>query len=1286
MSPLHVNGLAAVSISATSISAGDELSRALFEQVTDSIFVTDPVGRLVDVNPPACRLLGYSHAELLALPLLDLLSPADLTDQPFPLDALRCGQLVSREWRLRCQDGTLVAVAIRFQRLSDGRLLGIAHLLPTTPTAYPPVEQALRESEARYRTLISTLSVALYTTDAEGYLTFCNEAAIKLWGRHPRLGVDRWCGSWQLYRLDGEMLPHDQCAMATALREKRAFYAEELMAIRPDQSRVLIAAYPTPIYDEQGLLIGGINVLVDLTARKAAEAALHEMAENMAAAQRIAHFGSWEVKLDEQLALIEPHLWSNECCRIFGYEPGTAITTEDYFSRIHPDDFSTFHAAAQQDLRAGRSGTYAYRIIRPDGAIRHIYQQKTIILDEQSKRPIKIIGTVHDVTERKVIEDALRIEQERLAKIVAGVPGMIFIFRMDLDGATSVPYCSPSVGDLLQIDPQTLVQDATLLFERVHPDDVATAFAMMQASRVTLAASYFEFRVQHPQKGQIWVEVHTSPARAADGAMLWYGFAADITDRKRTQEQLHYQANLLANVNDAVVATDLAFCITSWNRGAEQLYGWSAAEVIGQPLNAVIKNEYTDLSAAEVVHHFMTYESWRGEATQQHRDGSRFHVMAVVSLVKDTSGETIGTVGIVRDVTQQKEAEAALRNSEERFNKAFLATPAAMIIVRQRDGYIVDVNDAFLTLMGYSRSQLIGSTFSDLNIFIEDRSQIQRLLRKQGAVHNREQLLRDQQGERHHVIFSAELFGLAGELHILAIAFDITARKQAEERLQVALTAASMGVWEWDVQNEQLFWSPECYLIFGVADAKLSRFELFAYVHPEDAERVAHNFSQALATQQIFTDEFRILRGDSTVRWVSNLGIGIYHEEGQLLRVVGTIQDITVRKENEAARAHLEEQLHQSQKMETIGRLAGGVAHDFNNLLTVIQGYSDMLLVQVGTNSPHFNKIEQISQAGKRAANLTNQLLAFSRRQLLTPTTVDLNSIITNLQRMLARLIGEDIMLTTALHPTLWTVTVDSSRMEQVIMNLVVNARDAMPTGGLLTIRTSNVFCDARESGHHPDALSGPCVLLAVTDTGSGMDEQIRVQIFEPFFTTKEQGKGTGLGLSTVYGIVKQSGGDIIVESKPNVGSTFNVYLPANQEVPQSDTLAAQDLPPQRGSETILLVEDEEMVRDLVQFSLEEAGYPVLAADSGRAALALVEQHPGPIHLLMTDVVMPEMSGRELAEHFTRHYPTTKVLFTSGYTDDAVVRHGLLTAEVAFLQKPFTLNALLVKVRAMLDE
>jgi len=394
--------------------------------------------------------------------------------------------------------------------------------------------------------------------------------------------------------------------------------------------------------------------------------------------------------------------------------------------------------------------------------------------------------------------------------------------------------------------------------------------------------------------------------------------------------------------------------------------------------------------------------------------------------------------------------------------------------------------------------------------------------------------------------------------------------------------------------------------------------------------------------------------------------------------VRGMAQDITERRK-------LEQRLRQSQRIEAVGRLAGGIAHDFNNLLTVINGYSELLLDQLKEGSPLRKEVEEIKRSGDRAATLTRQLLAFSRLQVLQPKVLDLNEVVFHMDMMLRRLIGEDVEFRTVLGLDLWSVKADPGQIEQVVMNLVVNARDAMPGGGKLTIETSNVFLDEEYSQLHPPVRPGPFVMLAISDTGVGMDEKTASQIFEPFFTTKERGKGTGLGLSTVYGIVKQSGGFIWAYSEPGKGSTFKVYFPRTEdrrEVPDKGDLPAEDL---RGEKTVLVVEDEESIRKLAVTILGQYGYAVLSAGDGEEALRIAAGHEGEIGLLLTDVVMPRLGGRELYERLRKLRPGIKVIYMSGYTDNAVVHRGVLDPGTAFLQKPCSPISVVRKVKEVLD-
>jgi nitrogen-specific signal transduction histidine kinase/CheY-like chemotaxis protein len=377
-------------------------------------------------------------------------------------------------------------------------------------------------------------------------------------------------------------------------------------------------------------------------------------------------------------------------------------------------------------------------------------------------------------------------------------------------------------------------------------------------------------------------------------------------------------------------------------------------------------------------------------------------------------------------------------------------------------------------------------------------------------------------------------------------------------------------------------------------------------------------------------------------------------------------------------------QLQQSQKLEAIGQLAGGIAHDFNNMLTAIIGYTDLSLRRVGLESPIRRNLEETKKAAERAASLVRQLLAFSRKQILEPKVLDLNDVVKDMEKMLTRLIGENVKLATQLDPNLGSVKADPCQVEQIIVNLIVNARDAMPRGGSVTIETANTTLDDQTVLKHLSVLPREYVMLAVTDTGTGMDQETQRRIFEPFFTTKDVGKGTGLGLSTVYGIVKQSGGYIRVISEPGQGTTFKIYLPRMDDSTTA-TVETQEISVPRGSETILLVEDEDVVRGLTKKILMQAGYNVLDAKGGEEAIRMCRAHHGPIELLVTDVVMPELSGKEVADRLLELRPTIRILFMSGYTDEAIIQHGVLDANVEFIQKPFTWIALTRKVRDVLN-
>jgi PAS domain S-box-containing protein len=512
------------------------------------------------------------------------------------------------------------------------------------------------------------------------------------------------------------------------------------------------------------------------------------------------------------------------------------------------------------------------------------------------------------------------------------------------------------------------------------------------------------------------------------------------------------------------------------------------------------------------------------------------------------------------------------------------------------------------------------------------------------------------------------------------------ALRDSEAGLARAQEAAHLGSWELDLANLQdvnqnpLWWSDEVYRIFGYAPGQVpvSSDLFFRSVPPEDVPRINAAVQGSLHDGVPYFIQHRVIRPDGSERIVEERSTVLRDPLGRPIRMVGTVLDITERQ-------RLEEQLRQAQKMEAVGRLAGGVAHDFNNLLTAILGSAELLLGRLGPDHPERVEAEEIRKAAMWAADLTRQLLAFSRQQVLDPQVFDLSAVVADMDKMLRRLVRADITFRTHLAPDLGAVRADPGQIEQVIMNLAVNACDAMPGGGTLTIATANVELGAGHEQEQGPETPGCYVMLTVSDTGMGMTATTQSHIFEPFFTTKERGKGTGLGLSTVYGIVKQSEGYVWLESEPGRGTTFRVYLPRVDAPVEASAPAPVRAASLGGDETILVVEDQEPVRRLTRKVLETQGYAVLAAADGPEALRMAERHPGTIHILVTDVVMPGMSGREVGRRLAAGRPEMRVLYLSGYADDSIVRHGVVEPGLAFLQKPFTPETLSRRVREVLD-
>ena len=660
--------------------------------------------------------------------------------------------------------------------------------------------------------------------------------------------------------------------------------------------------------------------------------------------------------------------------------------------------------------------------------------------------------------------------------------------------------------------------------------------------------------------------------------------------------------------------------------------------------------------------------------------------MKALSILAGTAAAALESAALYTEVQKAEEKYRSI--FENAVEGIFQSTP---------EGRFLTVNPAMARILGYaSPAEMIESVTDVANqLYLNpaDREKAAQVEKEQGVLHGFE--MQAYRKDREKIWLSLNrraVYDLNGdEIRREGSVEDITERKRAEqelsksqERYRDLVENAHDIIYSHDLQGNYTSMNKAGEQITGYSPEDALNLNLKQTVAPECLATAQEMLKRKLAGEKVTAYEMEIIAKDGR-RIAVEANTRLVMQDGVPVGIQGIARDITERKRMEKALHNSEEQLRQSQKMEAIGQLAGGVAHDFNNLLTAINGYSSLAIRRLGETHAVSPYLDEIKKAGERAANLTRQLLAFGRKQMLQPLDLSLNDVVTDMTKMLKRLIGEDIQLVVKLNPELDRIRADPGQIEQVLMNLIVNARDAMPTGGVLTIETANANLNDDYTSKHVDVTPGQFIMLAVSDTGTGMDAQTRSRIFEPFFTTKEKGKGTGLGLSTVYGIVKQSGGNVLVYSEEGRGTSFKVYLPQLEVLSKQSTMAVVEPVRMRGCETVVLVEDEDMVRKLACELLEESGYRVLTANGGEQAIELFKAHEERIDLLITDVVMPKMSGKEVAEELRNAHPETKVLFMSGYTDQAIVHHGIVDSHIAFIQKPFSENALTRKVRDVLD-
>jgi PAS domain S-box-containing protein len=954
-------------------------------------------------------------------------------------------------------------------------------------------------------------------------------------------------------------------------------------------------------------------------------------------------------------------------------------TLKSFMCAIHEDDRRRVEEEIATAFKHGEKFRSEYRVIQPNETVRWVTARGRIKRDAEGTA-IRMSGVIIDSTERRAAEEEFKLENSFMEALMNNIPDAIYF--KDTEGRfmrvnRHAPFKSNSSRE--EIVGKTD-------FDYFSEEHASAAFAdEQQIIRTGQPIINKEERETYPDGSQVWVSTTKVPIFDEAGCAIGIvGVSRDITEHKLAeikfrQSEERYRLLFENNPLPMWVFDVETLGFLTINDAAILHYGYSREEFLSMTIKDIRPQGEIPalLESFSTVNRGMDYAGiWK----HQKKDGGIIDV-EITSHELIFDGRTAELV-LANDVTERKVAEESIR-----FQAHLLDTVNQAVIATDLEGRITYWNQFAEKLYGWNAQEVQGLNVLELltpQIMAEQASQILSLLgegiswagefkvqRRDGTIFpalvNNSPII-DEQGNR---------------LGIVGISIDITERKLAEHALQQAEARYRSIV---EALPAIVYLSQPVppytpiYVSPNIAEFGYSRQEWLSQpdlwetlLHQEDRERILQAMESA-RSQGLETDlEYRIVGRDGTIHWVHDKGRFVSDEYWQ-----GVMLDITKTKE-------LEEQLRQSQKLESVGRLAGGIAHDFNNMLTAINGYSDLTLRLLQDGDPLRHNLEEIKKAGERSASLTHQLLAFSRQQVLQPVVLDLNEIITDTIKMIQRLIGEDVQLVTALNPKAGRVKVDPGQLTQIIMNLAVNARDAMPQGGRLTLETANRFLDPDYASERVGVIPGAYVMLAISDSGTGMNDQIQQHIFEPFFTTKEVGKGTGLGLATVYGIVKQSGGNIGVYSELGVGTTFKIYLPRVIEKAEAAEVReiVDELP--EGTETIFLVEDEDLVRALTRQILEMCGYTVFEARNGVEAMTMCEARDCKFDLLMTDVVMPEMGGRELAAKFAQVHPQMRVLFTSGYTDDAIIRHGVIEAGTNFIQKPFTPDALALKIREVLD-
>ena len=1135
-------------------------------------------------------------------------------------------------------------------------------------------QEALRESEEKYRQLVENAGECIFVAQ-DGRLAFHNPKTEELIGYSKEEIAFRPFTDF--------IHPDDQNLVLE--RHKQRLRGEELPDIY--DFRVVRKSGEVRWVELNAVLIewegrpATLNFLSDITSRKRAEEELRVSDEKYRNLAENPFVGIFRTALDDGT-----FLYSNQKnAEIIGYD-----SPQDLIGKLRAADFYPSEARAE-----------LLDILRREGKVEDF--ETELVLEGGTKKNISVSaqlwaekgyleGVIVDITERKRAEEELQKSKEKLlqAQYVARMGD----FTWDIK--TGEATWSDGMYELLKYEKNEIIDYQKVNTDIHHPDDLerVTKWLMDSIASGDTFLEPNEYRLICKDGELLYVQTNGQIEYQDGKAVTLFGTCQDITERKKAELALRESEGkyriLLEESPDPIFSLTPEGRYTYVNRSFAKGVGKSVKDIIGKKIWDVFPKDEADKRFAALKQVFTTGMEKVIEVRVPHPEGDKYYVTTITP-VKDKAGHVISVICSSKNITDRKMAEEALRAGEEKFSKAFHTSPYVITITRAIDGAFIEVNDAFATVSGYSREEALSDSSIGLNLWNhpEDRAWVIETLTRGEIVSGREFQFKSKSGKLIDGLFSAQFIHLKDELCVLSSINDITERKQAEEelrkresQLQRIFEILPIGLWLADKDGTLLRGNPAGVRIWG-AEPKvpISEYGIFKAWRIPSRELIKPDdwaLAKTISNGITIVDELLEIESfDGKRKTILNYTAPVLDSNGNVDGAIVVNLDISERQA-------LEARLIQSQKMEAIGRLAGGVAHDFNNMLGVILGHTEMAMEYVDPSSPLHEDLEEIRKAAMRSSDLTRQLLAFARKQTIAPKVLDLNRTVSGTLKMLQRLIGENIDLAWMPGKELWPVKMDPSQIDQILANLCVNARDAIAGVGKITIETANATFDREYCLNHEGFSPGEYVLLAVSDNGCGMDQETMAHIYEPFFTTKTTNKGTGLGLATVYGIVKQNSGFINVYSEPGQGMTLKIYLPRHHaKAEQSQHIVLQPSM-EYGNETILLVEDESSILKLTKMMLERLGYTVLTAGTPGEAIRIAETHPGEIHLLITDVVMPEMNGRDLAKNILSFYPGLKRLFMSGYTANVIAHHGILDEGVNYIQKPFSKNELAVKAKEVL--